>query len=136
MNYTFIEKLTIPSELSNITMVEAMIDRICLTIGVQEDSYGNILIAITEAFNNAVIHGNKFDSTKDVSILVNENDDVILFSVSDLGSGFDYTSLPDPTAPENIEKENGRGIFLIKNLADEVSFSETGQVITISFNKI
>ena len=55
------------------------------------------------------------------------------FIVTDEGSGFDPDSLPDPTAPENIEKVTGRGIFLMKHLADEVSFSESGNQVELIF---
>jgi serine/threonine-protein kinase RsbW len=58
-----------------------------------------------------------------------------LFAIKDQGIGFDYNNLPDPTAPENIEKENGRGIFLIKNLSDDVEFNNEGNLITITFNR-
>lgn len=64
-----------------------------------------------------------------------ENNTSFCFSVEDEGKGFDYNHLPDPTAPENIEKENGRGIFLMKQLADEVEFENNGTKVFIYFNK-
>lgn len=135
MNKTIIEKLIIPSDLNSISQVESLIDRVCGSIGVNEDAYGNILIAITEAVNNAVIHGNHFEESKGVLIEVSQTDENLMFSVADEGNGFDYTNLPDPTAPENLEKENGRGIFLIRNLADNIEFDKNGSVINIYFNR-
>lgn len=135
MNITVIEKLSIPSELSSVSIVESMIDRVCGSLGVHEDAYGNILIAVTEAVNNAVIHGNCFQSGLDVDVEVLNVDDRLCFTVKDHGKGFDFTNLPDPTSPENIEKENGRGIFLIRNLADDLIFDDGGRVVNIYFNR-
>ena len=135
MSITVIEKLSVPSELSSVSIVESLIDRVCGSLGVHEDAYGNILIAVTEAVNNAVIHGNCFKSGLDVNVEVLELEDKLCFSVKDQGKGFDFTNLPDPTAPENIEKENGRGIFLIKNLADDLIFDDGGRVVNIYFNR-
>ena len=130
-----IEKLTIPSSLTSLVLVESLIDRVCNTIHVNEDVYGNVLIGVTEAVNNAIIHGNQYSESKIVSIEVSEDESSFYFRISDEGLGFDYLNLPDPTAPENIEKENGRGIFLMKNLADEVEFEDNGAKVNIYFTK-
>ena len=133
--YTLIDSLTIPSELKNLPVVEALIDKTCQSIGVNEDLYGNVLIAVTEAVNNAIIHGN--DLNKDITVDVNVYDELqsFGFTIIDQGKGFDHENLPDPTAPENIEKENGRGIFLMRNLADEVLFNDLGNQVSVFFTK-
>jgi len=133
---TLIDNLSINSDLSQLTLVEQLIDKVCASLQIDEDMYGNVLIAVTEAVNNAIIHGNKFSDSLKVLVDVIDNDTAFAFRISDGGNGFDFTNLPDPTAPENIEKENGRGIFLIKNLADNLEFSDNGKVATIFFNKI
>jgi serine/threonine-protein kinase RsbW len=135
MSFTVIEKLSVPSDLSSVSIVESLIDRVCGSLGVHEDAYGNILIAVTEAVNNAVIHGNCFDTSRLVDVEVVDMDEKLCFIVKDQGKGFDFSNLPDPTAPENIEKENGRGIFLIKNLADDLVFDDNGRVVNIYFNR-
>ena len=135
MSITVIEKLSVPSELSSVSIVESLIDRVCGSLGVHEDAYGNILIAVTEAVNNAVIHGNCFKSDVDVDVEVLDVDDRLCFTIKDKGNGFDFSNLPDPTSPENIEKENGRGIFLIKNLADDLIFDDGGRIVNIYFNR-
>ena len=134
-NTTVIERLVIPSDLSNVSLVESLIDKVCADLHIQEDLYGNVLIAVTEAVNNAIIHGNTFNVNKSVTVEVVQTDDSLTFRVIDEGAGFDYLNLPDPTAPENIEKENGRGIFLIQNLSDSLDFEESGKVAVISFDK-
>lgn len=125
--------IEIASSLNNISQVESLIDKVCEDLSLNEDYYGNILIAVTEAVNNAVVHGNSSDESKKVKVLVNKNEKNLVFSVEDEGPGFDYDNLPDPTAPENIEKPDGRGIFLMKNLSDEVEFDEKGSVVSITF---
>ena len=134
-NTTVIERLVIPSDLSNVSLVESLIDKVCADLHIHEDLYGNVLIAVTEAVNNAIIHGNTFNVNKSVTVEVVQTDDSLTFRVIDEGAGFDYMNLPDPTSPENIEKENGRGIFLIQNLSDSLDFEESGKVAVITFDK-
>ena len=129
-----IKTLEVASKIENISLVERMIDDICEEYGVGEDYYGNILIAMTEAVNNAISHGNRLDPDKMVKIRFSVDEGAMKFVIEDEGPGFDYDNLPDPTAPENIEKPNGRGVFLMKNLADEIEFDETGSVVELSFN--
>ncbi|OJX35568.1 MAG: ATP-binding protein [Flavobacteriia bacterium 40-80] len=128
-----IENLNVSSSLNKISDVETLIERVCSSLSVNDDIYGNILISVTEAFNNAVIHGNRNNETLPVLIDVEQKDNSVFFRVTDSGNGFDYNNLPDPTAPENIENECGRGIFLIRNLADAVDFNESGNSIEIGF---
>lgn len=128
-----IDKLNISSNLKNINEVEHLVDRVCSSMSLGDEVYGDILISLTEAFNNAVMHGNKYEESKAVQIDVEKLEDKISFSVLDQGIGFDYHNLPDPTSPENLENECGRGIFLIRNLADEVEFNEVGNQIIIGF---
>jgi serine/threonine-protein kinase RsbW len=108
---------------------------VCKKLGVHEDVYGNVLIAVTEAVNNAILHGNKESSELSVDVGVFDESNAFMFEVKDKGEGFDHMNLPDPTAPENIEKENGRGIFLMRNLADEVLYNEKGNEVAILFSK-
>lgn len=126
-------RIEIPSLSENIRMIESFIDNCKEKFHLNEDIYGNIMIAVTEAVNNAIRHGNKNDSTKNVSLALTLEENLIKFKVEDEGKGFDYNSLPDPTAPENIEKPGGRGIFLMKHLSDEVDFKEGGRVVELCF---
>ena len=125
--------LEISSQLENLPDVEAMIEKVCEELGVNEELFGNVLIAVTEAVNNAIIHGNKSLPSKKVTIIVNKKAQEVIFTVGDEGAGFDFENIPDPTAPENIEKLNGRGIFLMKNLSDNVEFEANGTKVNITF---
>jgi len=125
--------IQIPSIIDNIRMIESFIDNAKERFQLDEDLYGNIMIAVTEAVNNAIKHGNSGNSTKNVHLILTLNDNLLKFVIKDEGSGFDYENLPDPTAPENIEKPGGRGIFLMKHLSDEVHFTESGKTVELSF---
>ena len=125
--------IKIPSLAENIRVVESFIDNAKEKFSLNDDIYGNIMIAVTESVNNAIKHGNNFNKHKSVSLSLFLDDEIIRFIIRDEGSGFDFTSLPDPTAPENIKQPGGRGIFLMKNLSDEVHFTEEGSVVELLF---
>ena len=126
-------KIKIPSLTENIRIVESFIDNAKEKFNFNDDIYGNIIIAITESVNNAIIHGNNSDKNKNVSLSLQVNDNSLKFTIEDQGNGFNYNYLYDPTAPENLEKIGGRGIFLMKHLCDEVSFHDNGKKVELSF---
>ncbi len=126
-------KISIPSLIDNINIVESFIENACDENKISEDIYGNILIAVTEAVNNAIKHGNKEDKKKLVDLEVESYEQKVIFKIGDEGIGFDFKHLNDPTSPENIEEEGGRGIFLMKHLADEVSFLDEGRKVEMVF---
>ena len=123
--------IQIPSLADNIRIIESFIDNAKEKFQLNDDIYGNIMISVTESVNNAIKHGNKNINSKNVSISLMLNESLLRFRIEDEGEGFDYHNLPDPTSPENIEKPGGRGIFLMKHLADEVVFSENGSVVEL-----
>lgn len=129
----YTQTLQIVSQPESINIVEKVIDDLKGEFDIHEDAYGNILVAVTEAVNNAIAHGNGSDPSKKVNITYEVDGDRISFVISDEGKGFDYYNLPDPTAPENLEKPTGRGVFLMKHLADQVIFSENGRVVEMYF---
>lgn len=126
--------IKIPSKIENLRKVEKIIDDISGEFKIGEDVYGNILIASLEATNNAIMHGNRLDESKDVTIEFKMEGRTLLVKVDDEGNGFDYEDIPDPTAPENIENVNGRGIFLMEKLSDKISFSRNGASVELEFN--
>lgn len=133
--FTEFESIKLRSSIDNIVQVESYVDQVCQSLDISEDNYGNVLIAVIEAVNNAIKHGNKEDLNKEVEISLNELVDRVQFFVKDEGDGFDYENLPDPTSPENLEKEHGRGVFLMKTLSDEINFEDNGRCVVITFNK-
>ena len=126
-------QIQIPSLPENIRIVESFIDNAKDQYKLNDDIYGNIMIAVTESVNNAIIHGNQSNVQKNVHLQLSLEDSLIKFIIQDEGAGFDHNDLPDPTLPENLSKPGGRGIFLMKNLCDEVSFKNEGRVAALSF---
>lgn len=125
--------IQVPSLIENIRMIESFIDNAKERFHLDDDIYGNIMIAVTEAVNNAIKHGNQGNKNKNVHLSLSLQDSMIKFTIKDEGPGFNYHALPDPTAPENLEKPGGRGIFLMKHLSDEVDFKDNGRVVELSF---
>ncbi len=123
----------ISSKIENISVIEGLIDQLSVEYSLGSDVYGNILIALIEAVSNSIIHGNKLDANKQVKISYLLTDEFVEFVVSDEGIGFDFEHVPDPTKPKNVEKPDGRGIFLIEHLADEVIYNQNGCEIIMRF---
>lgn len=126
--------MVLKSEVKNINLIERLIDDISAQYQLHSDIYGKLLLAVVEGVNNAIVHGNKLEKDKDVIVEYYITNEIIEFAISDLGPGFDYHNLPDPTKPENLEKTHGRGIFLMNHLADKVEFNETGNQVKLQFN--
>lgn len=126
-------KISIPSLIENIKIIESFIDNAKENFEINDDIYGNIMISVTECISNAIVHGNQNDKNKLVHLELRTEEDQLQFIIEDEGEGFDFALLPDPTAPENIENPGGRGIFLIRHLSDDVKFEEGGKKMTLSF---
>lgn len=125
--------IQIPSLIQNVRIIESFIDNAKERFQLDDDLYGNIMIAVTEAVNNAIKHGNSMNEKKNVYLSLQLEKSILRFIIEDEGQGFDYENLPDPTLPENLQKTSGRGIFLMKHLADEVSFKEGGRRVELIF---
>ena len=126
-------KIDIPSIPDNIRIVESFVDNAKEQFDISDDLYGNIMVSLTESVNNAIIHGNQSDESKNVNLTLEIIANELVFTVKDQGNGFDYAELPDPTSPENLEKIGGRGIFLMKHLCDDVKFHDNGKTVELHF---
>jgi len=125
--------LKFSSEIKNITLAENLVDELSERFHLESELFGNILISLIEAVNNAILHGNKLDITKNVEIKMKVEGKFLHLTVCDQGPGFDYTNRYDPTTAENIEKPHGRGIFLMYHLADNVIFNKNGAEVELQF---
>lgn len=96
---------------------------------VDEHTAFNIKLSLHEAIINAVKHGNQLDPDLSVQVDIAKQGGQLVIQVNDQGAGFDFTSIPDPITPENLEKLNGRGLFLIQNAMDRVEFTDQGRTI-------
>lgn len=126
-------KLNIGSNMNNLPIIEGKVDEIMIRLGINKDEYGRILVATMEAVNNAIVHGNQYDNNKDVCISFEYREKDFIVKVRDQGIGFNPDCVPDPTSPENIENLRGRGVFLMKNLADDIGFNEIGNEVIMKF---
>lgn len=125
--------IKIASDPENISELEGFIDQIRESEDIGDELYGNIIISLTEAVNNAIIHGNGSNPSKNVTLSFKRDGNKLSFIVSDEGPGFDYNNLPDPTDPENLEKLTGRGVFLMNQLSDMLIFSDEGSTVEMIF---
>lgn len=125
--------IKIESAIENLRVVENAIDTLTNDAGISQDSYGKILIGTLEAVNNAIVHGNKSDTGKFVEIIFQLEKNNLMVTVTDEGTGFKPSEIPDPTLPENIEELAGRGVFLMSKLADDIEFNNTGNSVTMTF---
>lgn len=128
------ETLVLDSTIDSINQIEKLIDGQSQMLGIDDEVYGKYMLSVVECVNNAIVHGNKLLPEKKVTVHYLINNDKIEVTVQDQGDGFDPDNLPDPTAEENIEKDCGRGIFLMRNLADKVEFSDHGRNCRLLFN--
>jgi serine/threonine-protein kinase RsbW len=125
--------LQIKSRLENIAKVESMIESLRVQYAIKDEQYCNVLLASVEAVTNAIEHGNNLDEKKIVNIEARKCNSIFKLLVKDEGKGFNPDRLPDPTAPEFREQPDGRGVFLMKKLADEVRFSDGGRCVEMEF---
>lgn len=117
----------------SIHQLEGLIEEICDDNNLNHNYLGCISVALTEAFNNALIHGNKHDQKKLIVISYQKTSTGLSFSVEDEGEGFEHGIIPDLKDDGKEKVFPGRGIFLIKTLSDDLSFNDKGNCIDIGF---
>ena len=125
--------LTLTSDPNNISQVEQLVHQLASRYHLNQEKHDNLLISLTEAVSNAIIHGNKQDRSKTVSIRCAQVTDGLAIRVSDQGCGFNYEELPDPTCPERICECGGRGVFLMTQLCDKMRFINGGSTVEMQF---
>jgi|Deesub1362B_J571_1020462.scaffolds.fasta_scaffold02882_4 serine/threonine-protein kinase RsbW len=116
-------KLVLPSKTEKIEEAAYFVEKIARALNFRSGDIDNIAIATTEAVSNAILHGNKLDSRKKVRIEITADDEKMTICVFDEGKGFNPDEVDDPLLPENLLKERGRGIFILKKMMDHVEFS-------------
>jgi len=114
--------ISIPSDPEYLVAVDDFLEGTLRGFGVDESTIADIAISVTEIVNNGILHGNKSDASKTVTLTITKDGALITFVVSDEGTGFDPDSIADPLKEENLLKQVGRGIFIARSLMDDVSF--------------
>ncbi len=129
--------IEIGSSRRNISEVEAFMIIVNKDFNLPVEKFQRVMIAVTELVINCIVHGNNEQSHKKVAVAVEYDDSKMIIKIADEGNGFDMTRLSDPTLPENLEKESGRGIFIAKSLVDGFHYekNEKGSVFTVLVNK-
>lgn len=125
--------MVISSQLSNINIVRDFLQEFYLEFNLNRGSFNHVFLGTSEAVNNAILHGNKLNSEKKVFVRINLDDNQFVVEVEDEGEGFCDRELIDPTLPETLKLEYGRGIYIIRQLADELDFKEDGRKVIIQF---
>ncbi len=127
----------IRSSRSNIDEIEKLLISINREFKLPEEKFNNLMIAVTEILLNAIVHGNKLNEEKMVTICIDYDDDEIKVKICDEGNGFDYSDIPDPTSEENLFKASGRGMYIVRALVKDFKYEKTdkGLEITLIVNK-
>lgn len=125
--------MVISSQLSNINIVREFLQEFYLEFDLSRDTFNHVFLGISEAVNNAILHGNKLNPEKKVYVRINLDGNHFVVEVEDEGEGFCDRELIDPTLPESLKLEYGRGIYIIRQLADELAFKEDGRKVIIQF---
>ena len=122
-------EIEISSDTMELAQVENFIRDLFERHNLPEEIYFKVLVCVNEAVINSIMHGNKYDGNKKVKIQSFTAENHLYFRISDEGEGFNYRELPDPTKADNLHKESGRGLHIIKNISEDIGFSEKGNII-------
>lgn len=133
--FYFTKKLKLDSKKGCVKKIEPILFDIKEKLNIKGDGFYNMLIAVSEAINNAIIHGNKCADDKNVFVNIEVKDKIFFIEVRDEGAGFNPELIEDPREPENLLKANGRGVFLIKELASSYNFNtnSNGTIVRMRF---
>lgn len=129
------KNLVLNSTFEEMNKLEPFVDDLKSWAGFDDEDSNRIMLTLSEAVNNAIIHGNQQDPEKQVFIqtILNKEKQTLQISIEDEGDGFSPEEVPNPLKDENLLNEGGRGIYLIKQYADDIQFSENGTKVTITF---
>jgi len=128
-----VHSIEISSELASINNVRLFLEKILNESILTEVNFNRVFLTLSEVLNNSIVHGNCSNSSKKVFLKVFLEEKNLFFEVTDEGSGFPFNGIVDPTSLNNLKNEKGRGIFIIRQLADEVEYSDEGRKVMIRF---
>ncbi len=126
----------VPTDLEIVEEAVDLVARHCLASGVSPRAARFVVrVVLCEALANAILYGNQLDPSKGVDVRVQLDNEVLRLHVTDEGPGFDPSSIPDPTDGELIDSDRGRGLFLIRQLVDDVRFNDRGNAICMTMRR-
>jgi serine/threonine-protein kinase RsbW len=125
-------RITMGSDSKNIHRVEEFLLKMNSVLNIDDEKFGSLLVVVTEAVNNAIIHGNKRNPSKKVVVTCTRRGNVLVIKVKDEGKGFNPSIIPNPIHEDNLLRETGRGVFLMHQLMEKVSFNANGNEVTMT----
>ena len=130
------KQLVLSSSFNEMDRLEPYVDELKNWAKLGKEDYNRVMLTLSEAVNNAIIHGNEQDPNKQVVIQTSHDKEsnLLQVSVEDEGEGFDPEAIPDPLRDENLMNEGGRGVYLIEQYADDLEFTKNGTKVTITFH--
>jgi serine/threonine-protein kinase RsbW len=129
-----LHSLQLASNSESVAVLENFVDDLVQKMQIGDDVYANLMTCLNEAITNAIYHGNKQNPDKKVFVnLEIINNKRLVFAIADEGDGFDFTSIPDPTEQSNLEKLTGRGVYIMKRLADQCIYNSKGNELELHF---
>lgn len=130
---SFSTKLVLKSEYEEAEKVEGLLNELQSALGFDDDFYARLMLTVSEAATNGIVHGNKLDPSKNVTIFAKADDSQLTITTTDEGEGFDPDAVANPLEEENLLKTSGRGVFLMKEFADEVEYRDDGRTLVLTF---
>ena len=127
------KELILKSEYEEVERVETLLNELQSELGFDDEFYAKLMLTVSEAATNSIVHGNQLDLSKKVVLTANSDGKTLIFTSKDEGNGFVPEEVPDPLAEENLLKPSGRGVFLMKEYAEDVEYQENGTKLILSF---
>ena len=112
-------RMLLDSTLESVEVAEDAVMKDAVEVGFGEDELHQLSMAVRESMVNAVVHGNRYNARKKVHVSITKDPDRLTVVIADEGDGFDLSNLPDPLAEENLLRQSGRGLLLIRAFMDE-----------------
>lgn len=127
--------LELKSEFTETEKIPGFVEMISDKSGLDESLTHRVMLALSEAVTNAIVHGNKENRSKKVSIKITINSSMIVIDIQDEGEGFDPDEIPDPMDEKNLLVTGGRGLFLMEEFADQVEYRNKGRLVILKFER-
>lgn len=127
------KEIILDSSFEEVERLESYVNELQDWADFNDDDYARIMLTLSEAATNAIIHGNKENPQKEVTINSRLTNGRLIISVKDEGAGFNPSNIPDPLKEENLLNVGGRGVYLIREYADDLQFEENGTKLIMTF---
>jgi serine/threonine-protein kinase RsbW len=128
------KKLVFKSTYDNLNKLEGFLNDLQSDLKFDDEFYARLMLTVSEAATNGVVHGNELDESKKVTLTATYDGKKLVITTQDEGAGFEPEEVPDPLSQENLLKTSGRGVFLMGEYADNVEYQDEGRRLVLGFN--